>query len=567
MRDLSLPLSQEIIKSESGWTEVYDFYLPDSILTPYGTNNTIRITNLGVDLSFFAPNDDPEPEAGRSLAQTYHTWSVTRERIQSTSKFQQSQLSIAASNLTGEWEGMLGDVDWEGIPVIIRKVPISVDNATAFDCAVIYSGQVEKAKITDRQIEFILTNGLGSFGVTLPRQNMHTNCRFNWGDDMCTALKFLPANCKTGTVGAGSTKRIINSANFSEDGGNPLNYGVDLVDALPDGSITASSDLAAYTNKAVTFVPTNINDGTLNLYNCFTFYDSSPLGNFTPFTFGGGSVPLPFIAGQTYYRRKNYSGYYSVSTSPGGPEMFAASAGFAVTLTTTSGFDGFQVKASHPDSFWQIGNSADWGTIGQGYWQITDAQSGLANPLLKPYLTFDFGVAVQPKLWRIRNVDGYGRDGLTRAIQIHSSPDLATWTKESEPEIPPDGSIYHEILNPGAASARYWRICIRSRWSETFFATMLRKVEAYAGGRHYWRNGFLRFADATTTAALQGVKRMVLESYSGQIIVPGLPVEPAPGDTFTIKRGCGRSRNNCSERRNLENLGGFDSMPYQTIVR
>jgi hypothetical protein len=41
-----------------------------------------------------------------------------------------------------------------------------------------------------------------------------------------------------------------------------------------------------------------------------------------------------------------------------------------------------------------------------GYWQIPDAQAGLKNEALKPYIQFDFRVNKRLKTWRIHTCDG-----------------------------------------------------------------------------------------------------------------------------------------------------------------
>jgi hypothetical protein len=120
---------------------------------------------------------------------------------------------------------------------------------------------------------------------------------------------------------------------------------------------------------------------------------------------------------------------------------------------------------------------------------------------------------------------------------------------------------------PKASTKRYWRICIRSRWATTFSPKMLEEVQAYENGRNWWRNGLLKFDAATATAALRNVSRKVMASYSGEAVVAALPAAPAAGDTFVIERGCGRTFNDCCERRNWENFGGFTDLPNQTIIR
>jgi len=96
---------------------------------------------------------------------------------------------------------------------------------------------------------------------------------------------------------------------------------------------------------------------------------------------------------------------------------------------------------------------------------------------------------------------------------------------------------------------------------------MLCKVRAYTLNRNWWAGGRVRFDDNTATAALRGVSRRVLGSFSGAVDVAALPAAPANGDTFVIERGCPRTFNACCERLNLENFGGFTTMPEQTVQR
>ena len=61
MKTLTSPVSTKAAASQSGWCEVYDFYLASSITTPWGTTNTLRLTTLANGFSFFTPQITPEP--------------------------------------------------------------------------------------------------------------------------------------------------------------------------------------------------------------------------------------------------------------------------------------------------------------------------------------------------------------------------------------------------------------------------------------------------------------------------------------------------------------------------
>lgn len=215
-----------------------------------------------------------------------------------------------------------------------------------------------------------------------------------------------------------------------------------------------------------------------------------------------------------------------------------------------------------------MNGSSDWGTLVQGYWQIPDTQAGLANSALTPWIQFDFGSSssVLPKLWRITPVNTGNSQDVVRLILFFSSSDASIWKFESYYEVPPNnqaglGGTY-DVLIPGAQNARYWRICVRSRWSSGVRNPMFQEISAYADSRHYWQAGRITFSSGTTTAALRNVSRVVLESYAGELICAPLPVAPVAGDTFTIERGCLRTFNACCARKNTENFGGFNTLPY-----
>jgi hypothetical protein len=193
------------------------------------------------------------------------------------------------------------------------------------------------------------------------------------------------------------------------------------------------------------------------------------------------------------------------------------------SITSTSnfgaGFEPYQVKSSN-GGYWSIGsNGADWGTVLNGYWQIPDAQAGIANPALAPYIQFDFGSNKTLKLWRLRGVTGADRTRIPRLVHIYSSTNNATWIFETHFELAPKGGVFYDVNIPKATNCRYWRICVRNRWGESWGVTILEEVQAYTGGRNWWSDGKITFDAGTATAALRGVTCRVLESYSGEVVV------------------------------------------------
>lgn len=557
MKTLSAPINTQKDASQAGWCEVYDLYLKEAITTPFGTTDVIRITDLPGGLSFFTPTIDPEPGGTQGDAADYLEWPLKRGAVKADSKNGDTKVTFAASNVSTEWAQMLADVDWYDTPVVIRKVSTSIAAPTANDCAVLFSGLIDSAILTNEQLQFSCSNSMASLSTIAPRENMHQNCRFGWADDLCTAIRFLAENYKAKTCGVGSTTTLVKSADLTEDAGSSAAYGTDIVNALADVAISASSEKGAYSGVSV--APDHVADW-------FRLVDHG-FANDEPFTFGGAVAPSGITFGTTYYVEVVTRDYFRALLTPSGLRVTFTSNGSGVTLSTPTDYGGKQIKSGN-SGYWQLLNNNDWGTLSNGYWQIPDAQAGIANAALKPYLQFDFGSAKTPRLWRLMSVEGSTRlEDLVRLVQFFSSSDAATWTFEGYFEMPPVGGTLFDCLIPKASTKRYWRICVRSRWATSFSPKLLAEVQAYENGRHWWKNGTLTFDSNTATAALRGLSRKVMASYSGECLVAKLPVAPASGDTFVIERGCGRSFNECAERRNTENFGGFTDLPNQTIIR
>ena len=559
MKTLSAEFITEKDATQAAWCEVYDIYLKSAISTPWGTVSTLRLTTLPGNLSFFKPLISPEPSASYGVADTYYFWPLQRQDAKTDGKSTNDKFSFAASNVTTDWAAMLADVDWYDTPVMVRKVPHSLAPLTSDDYVVVFSGLVDSVRVTNQLLQFTCSNDAASLSTTAPRENMHTACRFNWADDQCTAIRLKSTNYKGGTVGASSTTTQVNSSGFTEDGASSGSYGTDLVNALADAAITASDESVGFSGK--TIASAGVGDPWIKL----TTLHNLAVGARVVFT---GTPPGPFVAATVYYVRTLYSVYtFSLAATAGGSTIQITSGPTTATVSTDMTMQANQVKSSK-SGWWELNTNADLGTNDQGYWLIPDAQAGMANPALKPYISFDFGSAKTPRVWRISSVPNLSTlDGLPRLIAFFSSPDAVQWTHESYFEMPPVGGVLYDVLIPTAATKRYWRICVRSRWGQQTAYTMLNKVYAYENGRHYWANGQITFKAATTTVALRNVTRRIVESYTGAIIVAKLPVAPASGDTFLIERGCGRTFNNCAERCNWENFGGFTTLPYQTVIR
>lgn len=558
MKTLTSPLTNQTTAAQGGWAEVYDFYLKSAITTPWGTVSTLRLTDLPGGVAFFTPNISPEPAGTRGNAQAYNYWPLIRQMVKADSKFANDKMQIAASNVTLDWNAMLAAIDWYDTPIVIRKISTTIAVPTTNDCAILWSGQVDAVKEDEQQLNFECSSDLSVLSMVAPRENMHTACRFRWADDLCTAIRFHANNYKAKTVGASSTTTRIKSAGLTEDSGSAASYGTDLVNALADGAITTSSEVTGFTNVAVTVSSTT--DQITLANHGFSTNDQ--------ITFAASVMPGGLSAGPTYYVFVRSENTFMVRTSPGAAPIDITSNGTSVTISTAGGgsYQGFQVKSSK-SFYWKLGDKADWGAETQGIFQIADAQAGIANGALTPYIQFDFGSAKTPVLWRVSTVADVRLEELVRLIVFFSSPDASTWTFESYFEIPPVGGTLYDVLIPSASTKRYWRICIRTRWAVALYYSLLNKVYAYETSRHYWRSGRVTFASNTTTVALRNISRRVLESYSGEVVVPVLPVAPANGDTFIIERGCGRAFNDCAARKNTENFGGFLDLPFQSVIR
>ena len=637
MKTLTSPVTTPAAAAQAGWCELYDVYLPSSITTPWGTTNILRLTDLPGGISFFTPQLSPEPAGTQGNAQAYNFWPIKRQTVKSDARFAADKMQILASNVTEDWAAMLAAIQWYDVPIMIRKVPQPAKGLSAGDCAILFTGQVDAAKISLKQIQFDLSNDLATLAMNAPTENMHALCRFTWGDDQCTAIKYHPNNYKAKTVDTGgSTTTAVLSTGLNEDTGSG-GYGTDLVDALLDSAITASSEGAfngfthtvsgySTTDKFDTgdasnvpcnglpiwftagTMPTGLTANTVyyvvnrsgstfqvaatsggapinfttngssvvvnsNAFQIFVDVPSSLRAGFNlNFSIGDAvqfyadTLPSPLAGATNYYAIPLGGHNFTVSTAVGLPKLTLTTTGTNVFCLPAADYSAHSVKLSRT-GYWKMSNTADWGTETNGFFQIPAGQDGLKNALLKPYIDFDFGSAVQPKVWRVGTPPNVRLEELSRLIQIFSSSDHSTWKFERYFEIPPFGGFQYDVLLPAAANARYWRICVRSRWAVPVFFGLLWKVSAYAGSRNWWKGGRITFDSTTGTVALRGVSRRVFQSYSGLAIVAPLPAAPGVGDTFKISRGCSRAFNDCGERLNTENFGGFLDLPYQSVIR
>ncbi len=567
MRDLTTPLSNQVAAREAGFCELYDIYLKSAIVTPWGTTNILRLTDLPSGISFFTPEISPEAGGNQGVAQAYNYWPVKRDTIKSDAAFPSDKVQVTASNVTTEWAAMVLTINWYDTPFIIRK--ISTTNATQHpeDCAIIFSGQLDKLDVTERQVAFELSNDLTTLQAKVPRESMHTSCRHTFGDDLCTAIKYRTANYKAKTAGSSSTTTLINSADLTEDTGSQGAYGTELVNPLSDGAITASSQGGGITTIACTITAGSFTTGTGGQPIQVNTTNTPHEGDLV--LFGGTTLPTG-IASLTYYVAHNVvaGDHFWILDSTTFTIVDYTDAGTSVTFSeqNSAGATAAQVKTSH-GGYWGLGNLADWGTNSQGFLVLPAAQAGLNNMALKPWITFDFGSAKAIGLWRLASLPSQPLETLVRMVQLGHSTDNSSWVFLRYLELGPNGGVYYDFNIPSAPSKRYWRLCVRTRWGMSFQPSLLWKVQAYIGSRNYWAAGTVTFDTGTATVALRGVSARVLQSYSGAIVVSKLPAAPANGDTFTIVKGCPRTFNACAERGRTEDFGGFGDLPLEAIVR
>jgi hypothetical protein len=231
--------------------------------------------------------------------------------------------------------------------------------------------------------------------------------------------------------------------------------------------------------------------------------------------------------------------------------------------TFTSGNEFYRIKASYGGDWYLSNLNTQWGDLTQGYWTIPDAQAGVGNPDLRPYIRINFGAAQYVRTWRFMSVPGVGREGLVKLLQISNSLDDINYTFRAWFQMPAIGGTLFDCQmpdtsDPSVNNRQYWRIAIRTRYATGFWQPGFRQISAYADGFNYWRGGYIVFDPTTTTPALRNVSREVAASGAGFLkLSQPLPVQPTNTDTFSIFRGCQRTFNACAERANWGNYGGF----------
>lgn len=83
---------------------------------------------------------------------------------------------------------------------------------------------------------------------------------------------------------------------------------------------------------------------------------------------------------------------------------------------------------------------------------------------------------------------------------------------------------------------------------------------------NFWRAGKVTF----TSGINNGLERRVIASDLSSTNFTmdfQLPNTPGVGDTYSLERGCNHTIDNCTDRNNLQNYGGFPQLPNQLVLR
>ena len=557
MKTLSSPVTSQAALTAQAWLEVYDIYLRAEITTPWGTISTLRLCTLPGGFAFFAPTLWPEPEGTRGEAQSYQFWPLIRDQVQATRQDANDRMTFTASNVTTEFAAMLAEVNWTDTPVVIRLVP-QVSPITSSDSGMIFSGRICAAKINAKAIQFTCSSDLDMLKTVFPRETMHAACRFTWGDDLCTELALDGGNYRAKTAGASCTTSILRSGDLTED-----------TNAGPYESVVVTA--SASTDK-ISLYAHGLEDGDRVM-------------------FGGTAVPGGLTAGAWYFVVAATGNDFKVSLTNGGAALDLTTNGTSVTMRSESppwGPDWIGTLAA--GSVTGAGGDTGLGNVragqtGQWIWSVSGYSGPIYstantpytvsgyrtmrwdqlgyNVLFSPCIKFDLGAAGMMKRWRLRMPATTNRSDMPCMAAIFSAAADGTygWVLNRWLRVNPDPTGWTDVVNHGSQYHRYWAVCIRNLYGPSPHGFGWSRVSAYAQNLNYWQDGSVTFDAGTATAGLRGLSRNVQSSFSGKLyLVDPLPVAPAAGDTFVIRRGCGRLFNDCAERKNTVNYGGFDEL-------
>jgi hypothetical protein len=86
---------------------------------------------------------------------------------------------------------------------------------------------------------------MGSLNTMAPRWNEHASCRFSYGDDFCTQIKFSTENYAAKTSRPAAL-RPGEEHRLTEDDATNGTYGTEQVNLLANAAITTSSEQAGF---------------------------------------------------------------------------------------------------------------------------------------------------------------------------------------------------------------------------------------------------------------------------------------------------------------------------------
>lgn len=590
MKSLSANLTAQKDAAQSGWVELIDIYLPESVTTPFGSTDTIRLASAGVDFAFFAPLDSPEPAATQGNAQTYQAWPFKRRAASSNAKFQNDKLTIALSNVTAEFSQSLNAVDWRGSGVVIRKTSSTLAAPVAADHTVIFSGRIDAARLTLQTIELTCSSGFAVFSDKLPAEDMHSRCRFRWADEFCSVPEYGQDNFKPKTAKTASTVTRIKT--------DLTGWAAASVTADPaTDQITLATHLLS-TNHRVRFHGTTVPGGltrgrwyyiTVLTANTFTLHETPggatiditsagsavTMDSETGFTedqgnppyssqavtadaatdkislashtlldgdrvqFTADTMPGGLTAGTWYYVVNKAANDFQVEATEGGGAIDITTAGSAVLMTSAYSYGTDLIDAlansAITSSSYQVGNEeyrVRYPTYDQDTpWKFSDSATNPAgiDSAFTPYVALDFGSAVTIVSWQLDH-SALAWPGLE--FTFYHSSDGSTYTLFDRVEWTRN-NVTQTDFRPGVPpSARYYRVQIRRNDNTAFTDadSPLAKLRAYTSFGGADQVDLL--ANGSITASSEGSGNeayYVKDSNSGSWLLNNAPAEDEIG--------------------------------------
>jgi len=574
MRTLSTALQTMCDSSQQAWIELYDFYLKAPITTPFGVIDTIRICTLAgetfdaldnpiLGANFFTPSTEPEPEATRDDAAVYIFWVVKRKVVKASSKYANDKLSIAVSNVTGEWAEMLAAIDWEGVPLVIRKTA-QLEAPTVDDAVVLFSGLIDSARVTLQQVQFTCSSDMATLQFQLPVENMHAACRARFGDDLCTANLLSPVNSRPKTITTGSTATRLKAsyAGYSAQAvtvdlggalftlaahtlldGHRVRFSSTI--AVPAGltagrwyyvvNTTTDDFQVALTYGGAGIVFSDAGSGVISIDTETGFFEDTGaapylaqavtadagtdkitlaahgLANGDRVKFSGTAVPGGLTAGVWYHVVNTATNDFKVALTRGAAAIDLTSNGTAVTLTSSAPYGTDEVSAlldaaitTSSEQTGYEGYQVKQSAAAANHWRFSNTPNN-PNPSIDiygPYLDIDFGSAKSLRRWQFAATTDASANAV-RSVTVQYSSDTTTWFTFGQLLFPNQGSFYMGSyrLNGAATSARYWRITVRRVDQGAFLNAVLGKVYAYTTAAGAGTDEVNALADGAFTAS------------------------------------------------------------------